>query len=265
MNDTLQAEIVERSRDGVFILSALSTGPSSVGITATTRTASAPASGPRTPRAVFGSDPASARTERSNARSSSRTIPTAPLDYYVEAEVDRDGVNMGTANALADHVTAGGSAQADLTGFYSGKGRDVTVTITQVQRMASARSCGCRLPPGDWWLQHIPAHRGLLSAFRLEGIGGRFRVGPHLSSQRGDGQRGRRRLREAKGAAGAGQTAGHQDQEPSRSVLAMTARTVMGSETVPEGATAWKADRISPSKSSRAASGICSAEVADRM
>lgn len=59
-------------------------------------------------------------------------------DYFIEAEVDdASGANVGTANAMAQHVGAGQTAKAELTGFVSGNGKNVTVKITQVQRTAS--------------------------------------------------------------------------------------------------------------------------------
>jgi glycine cleavage system regulatory protein len=59
-------------------------------------------------------------------------------DYYIEASVeDSSGAKVGTANTLVTGVDGEQTAKDELTGTFSGKGKDLTVRLTEVQRTAS--------------------------------------------------------------------------------------------------------------------------------
>jgi hypothetical protein len=59
-------------------------------------------------------------------------------DYYIEATVeDSSGAKVGSANTLVSGVEGGQTAKDALTGTFSGKGKDLSVRLTEVQRTAS--------------------------------------------------------------------------------------------------------------------------------
>jgi hypothetical protein len=59
-------------------------------------------------------------------------------DYYIEATIeDPSGAKVGTANTLVTGVEGGQTAKDELTGTFSGAGKDLSVRLTEVQRTAS--------------------------------------------------------------------------------------------------------------------------------
>ena len=59
-------------------------------------------------------------------------------DYFIDATVeDSSGAKVGTANTLVSGVEGGQTAKDELIGTFSGKGKELTVRLTEVQRTAS--------------------------------------------------------------------------------------------------------------------------------
>lgn len=59
-------------------------------------------------------------------------------DYYIEATIeDPSGAKVGTANTFVTGVEGGQTAKDELTGTFSGGGKNLSVRLTEVQRTAS--------------------------------------------------------------------------------------------------------------------------------
>lgn len=59
-------------------------------------------------------------------------------DYYIEATIeDSAGAKVGTANSFVTGVEGGQTAKDELTGTFSGGGKNLSVRLTEVQRTAS--------------------------------------------------------------------------------------------------------------------------------
>lgn len=59
-------------------------------------------------------------------------------DYFIEATVeDSSGAKVGTANTFVTGVEGGQTAKDELTGTFSGGGKNLSVRLTEVQRTAS--------------------------------------------------------------------------------------------------------------------------------
>jgi hypothetical protein len=59
-------------------------------------------------------------------------------DYFIEATIeDPSGAKVGTANTFVTGVEGGQTAKDELTGTFSGGGKNLSVRLTEVQRTAS--------------------------------------------------------------------------------------------------------------------------------
>jgi hypothetical protein len=59
-------------------------------------------------------------------------------DYFIEATIeDPSGAKVGTANTFVTGVEGGQTALDELTGTFSGGGKNLSVRLTEVQRTAS--------------------------------------------------------------------------------------------------------------------------------
>jgi hypothetical protein len=59
-------------------------------------------------------------------------------DYFIEATIeDPSGAKVGTANTFVTGVEGGQTALDELTGAFSGGGKNLSVRLTEVQRTAS--------------------------------------------------------------------------------------------------------------------------------
>ena len=59
-------------------------------------------------------------------------------DSFIEATIeDPSGAKVGTANTFVTAVEGGQTARDELTGTFSGEGKNLSVRLTEVQRTAS--------------------------------------------------------------------------------------------------------------------------------